>query len=129
VADIEDIEAAQSVKIIGSDSIGREQTPVSSTPNGEIKIADTHNNGGLDAIISIVSGTPVELKVGGTVLANRKYIIMEALDTGVKWGFSNTTQSFDLFKSQLIMVPIGENTQIWFDCTSGTKQVSVAELA
>jgi hypothetical protein len=129
MADIQDIDAAQTVKVVGSSTDGTEQTPVSSTPNGELKIADTHNNGGLDTTISVTSGSPVELKVGATRLANRKYVIMEALDTGIKWGFSNSTQSFDLFKSQLIMVPIGENTEIWFDCQSGTKQVSIAELA
>jgi len=129
MADIQDIDAAQTVKVVGSDLTGVEETPVSSTPNGELKIADTHNNGGQDVTISITSGSPVELKVSATRLANRKYVIMEALNTGVKWGFSSSTQSFDLFKSQLIMVPIGENTEIWFDCQSGTKQVAIAELA
>lgn len=129
MADINDKDAAQSIKVIGATSDGTEETPVSSSPNGELKIADTHNNGGLDTVITITSGVPVELKVGGSRLANRKYVVIEALDTGIKWGFSNTTQSFDLFKSQLIMVPIGENTEIWFDCDSGTKDVAIAELA
>jgi len=129
MADIEDIDAAQTVKVVGSDPTGVEETPVSSTPNGELKIADTHNNGGLDAVLNITSGTPLELKVGASRLANRKYVIFEALDAGVKWGFSNSTQSFDVFKSQLLMVPIGENTEIWFDCDNGNKSVAIAELA
>ena len=35
MADISDIEAAQTTKIVGSDPTGVEETPVSSTPNGE----------------------------------------------------------------------------------------------
>lgn len=129
MGDLNDINAAQSTKLVGASSDGTEETPISSTPNGELKIADTHNNGGLDTVISVTSGVPVELKVGASRLANRKYVIMEAIDAGIKWGFSNTTQSFDLFKSQLIMVPIGEDTEIWFDSTAGTKDVAIAELA
>jgi len=129
MADIIDIDAAQTVKIVGSDSTGVEETPVSSTVNGEIKIADTHNNGGFDKILSITAGSPQELKVGTSRLTARKYVIFEALDVGIKWGFSSSTQSFDVFKSQLLMVPIGENTEIWFDCSSGTKSVAIAEIA
>ena len=99
------------------------------TPNKELTISDTHDHGGLDTILTITSGTPIELKVGGTRLANRKYVIIEALGTGIKWGFSSRTQSFDIFKSQILMVPIGQNTQIWFDCDAATKDVAVGELA
>lgn len=128
MADIQDIDAAQTVKVVGSDPTGVEETPVSSTPNGELKIADTHNNGGADTVINLTT-TPVEGKVGVTVQANRKYVIMEALTTRVKWGFSSSTQNFDLFKSQLIMVPIGENTEIWFSVSSGTGSIAFAELS
>ena len=129
MADLSEKKSSQAVKIAGADSNGSETYYADVTPNKELSIADTHNNGGLDVILNIISGTPQELKVGVSRLANRKYVILEALDTGIKWGFSNTTQSFDLFKSQLIMVPIGENTEIWFDCDSGTKDVAVGELA
>ena len=47
----------------------------------------------------------------------------------VKTAFSNTTQSFDLFKNQLIMVPVGPNTQIWFKVTSSTGSVAFGELS
>ena len=96
--------------------------------NKELFIRDTHDNGGLDIIIPLTV-TPVEGKVGALVKVERKYVIMEALTTNVKWGFSNTTQSFDLFKSQLIMVPIGPNTQIWFKVSTGTGNVAFAELS
>ena len=129
MADLTGVEAAQSVKVIGSDSTGTETNPVNATDNNDLQTADILNNGGLDTILNIVSGVPQELKVGASRKANRKYIIMEALDTGMKWGFSSSTQSFDLFKSQLIMVPVGENTEIWFDCDAGTKDVAIAEVS
>ena len=96
--------------------------------NQELSIRDTHDNGGLDTIIPLTT-TPVEGKVGATTKTERKYVIMEALDTNVVWGFSNTTQSFDLFKSQLIMVPVGPNTEIWFKMKTGTGNVAFGELS
>ena len=40
MADLSDIQAAQSVKIIGSDSLGSETTPVSSNGNGKLNTAE-----------------------------------------------------------------------------------------
>jgi hypothetical protein len=45
MADLNDSQAAQSVKIIGSDSTGVEQIPVESTSNGKLKIAVHDQNG------------------------------------------------------------------------------------
>ena len=128
MGDIIDRESANAVKIVGSDTEGVETTPVGSSTSQEVFIRDTHDNGGLDAIIALTTA-PVEGKVGITRKLERKYVIMEALDTNIVWGFSNTTQSFDLFKSQLIMVPIGENTEIWFKMKIGTGSVAFAELS
>lgn len=100
------------------------------TPQKEITIADTHNGGGLDTILLVDSGTPKELKVGANRKTNRKYVVFEAQDTGITWGFSNSTQSFDIFKSQLIMVPVGENTEIWFSAANGTQnKVAIGEIS
>jgi hypothetical protein len=66
---------------------------------------------------------------GITPKANRKYFIMEALDNNVKWGFSASTQNFDLFKSQLIMIPVGPNTTVYFKMTTGTGQVVIGEVS
>lgn len=129
MADLTGIEAAQSIKVIGSDASGLETNPVGATDNNDLQTADILNNGGLDTVLSIATGVPQELKVGGTRKADRKYVIMEALDTGIKWGFSSGTQSFDIFKNQLIMMPVGENTEIWFDTISGTNDVAIAEVS
>ena len=128
MADILDINSTEPVRIIGADLSGAETTPVKATPNQDLGVADVLDNGGLDAILSLTM-TPVEGKVGATVKANRKYFIMEAQSTNVKWGFSNTTQSFDLFKSQLLMIPCGPNTQIWFKMSTGTGSVAIGEVS
>lgn len=96
--------------------------------NDETRVDDSLNSGGVDGIISLTT-TPVEGKVSGSVLANRKYVVFQALDKNVKWGFSNTTQSFDLFKNQIIMVPLGQETAIWFKTSTGSSSVSFAEIA
>ncbi len=129
MADLNEKEASSSSKIVGADSTGNETDYAIVTSNQELAIRDTHDNGGLDTILSLDAITAVEGKVGALPKAERKYIIMEALDTNIKWGFSNTTQSFDLFKSQLIMVPVGPNTEIWFIMSTGTGQVAFGELS
>jgi len=128
MADLSELEASDSTKIIGSSSSGDESNYVGANANNEVYIRDTHDNGGLDTILNLTT-TPSEGKVGVLRKTNRKYVIMEALNKNVKWGFSNTTQSFDLFKSQLIMVPIGENTEIWFKMSTGIGDVAFSELS
>lgn len=128
MADINDINASEPVRIIGADSDGIETTPVNSTPNGELTTADVLAHGGLDTVLALTV-TPTEGKVGGASKENRKYFIMEALSTNVKWGFTNTTQSFDLFKSQLLMIPCGPDTKIWFKMSVGTGSVAIGEVS
>ena len=126
--DISDIQAAQTVKVVGSAADGTEQTPVGSSVNGEVLASDTANSptGGADKLIALTT-TPVEGKVAASVKADRKYIIMEGLTTNIKWGFSASSQSFDLFKSQLVIFPAGPNTKIWFKVTAGTGSVGFGE--
>ena len=126
MADLTDIQAAAVVKVVGSDATGAETNTQAVSTLNEAQVADILNNGGLDIVLSLTT-TASEGKVGVSRKTNRKYVIMEALTANVKWGFSNTTQSFDLFKSQLIMVPVGDQTQIWFKMSAGTGTVAFAE--
>ena len=128
MGDLGGTESSQSVKVVGQDVEGLETNTVGASSYQELFIRDTHDNGGVDGILGLTT-SPLEGKVGMTKRVNRKYVIMEALDTNIVWGFSSTTQSFDLFKSQLIMVPIGENTEIWFKMKVGTGNVAFAELS
>lgn len=128
MADLTGIEASQSVKVVGQDATGAETYPVKASSNLELGVADVLNNGGADTILNLTT-TPIQGMVGPSPRAERKYFIMEALTNNVKWGFSSTTQSFDLFKSQIIMIPVGPTTEIWFKVTAGTGQVAIGEVS
>jgi len=93
--------------------------------NSELKAVDTANNGGLDTVVSITAASVVELKVGGTVKTARKYVQIQALGKNVKWGFTAGTQSFDAFKSQFFILPIGAGTTVYLK-NNGTTSVDVA---
>lgn len=117
------------IKIVGASNINQEETNIAKvSSNQDLGTSDILDNGGSDTVLNLTT-VAVEGRVGPAVRVNRKYFIMEALTNKVKWGFSNSTQSFDLFKSQLIMIPCGPNTQIWFRVTTGTGQVAIAEVS
>jgi hypothetical protein len=117
------------IKIVGASNTTQEETNIAKvSPNQDLGTSDILDNGGADTVLNLTT-TPIQGIVSGGARANRKYFIMEALTTNVKWGFTNSTQSFDLFKSQLIMVPVGPNTQIWFRVTTGTGQVAIGEVS
>lgn len=100
-------------------------------PDGSISVGDTLDAGGEDRIVSL-STTPVLAVTnldGVTPKAARRFVILEALSMNVKWGFSPTSQSFDLFRNQLIMLPVGPNTKIYLKVTTGTGSISVGEVS
>jgi hypothetical protein len=129
MADLTDIQAAQTIKLTGVNSSGSEDNYLKVSNNKEARANDSVNNGGLDAVLA-VNTTASEGKVGATKKVDRKYIWMMPITvpTGVNayllWGFSNSTQSFKIFKDQLLCFPIGDGTEIWFKtpgvATSGT---------
>lgn len=95
----------------------------------ELKTFDVADHGGVDTVLTIAAGAVVELKVGGSSLVDRKYIQIEALDKGLKWGFSNVTQSFNAFKSQFFILPMGAGTSVWLNNTTGASiDVAIAEI-
>ena len=96
--------------------------------NNETLTADILNNGGTNTTLNVTT-TATELKVGASRLADRKYIVFQALDNGITCGFTNGTQSFSAFKNQFFFMPVGENTEIWFKADTGTKQVAIGEVA
>jgi len=99
----------------------------SSNDNDEVIVEDTCNNGGLDDVLT-VGTSATEVKVGGSAMSLRKMVILQALDTGFSYGFSNITQSFPLYKNQTVMIPAGEDTAIWVVNTASSKSIAVAEL-
>lgn len=124
MADLTDIQAAGSVKIIGSDATGLEGVPVNSTLNGDLQADDTTRAGGSNATVTL-AGSAVEVKVGASRLTTRKYVIIMPSVNSVKWGFSVGSQTFDVFKNQLLILPLGPNTPIYIN---GTGMVEIGEV-
>lgn len=128
MADLSDLQAAAPTKIVGSDSSGVETNAAKVSSNQDLGTSDILTTAAVSVSLALTTSA-IEGKVGVSALANRKYFIMEALDTNVKWGFSSGSQPFDLFKSQLIMVPAGPGIAIWFKMSTGTGNVAIAELS
>lgn len=94
-------------------------------------VADVLDGGGLQASIT-VGVTAIEGKVGASPLESRKYVIMQAKDNGIFYGFTSgvtTSTGIEIFKDQLIMIPIGENTDIYFIATGASKDLRFQEVS
>ena len=101
MADAPKRNAAGNTKVIGSDSSGNETNYVNASANLEQFVVDRLNNGGEDSVINVTAGTPVEIKVGASPRTERKLVLVQP-DGKILFGFSNTTQSFRVFKNQII---------------------------
>jgi len=93
--------------------------------DGTQDVIDVPNQTGVATTLNLTT-SPVEGKVGGSALVGRKYIEMQALTTGVKWGYT-TACLFDLFKNQFFSLPAGENCTVYFKASTGTADVAIGE--
>jgi len=125
MADLSGVDSSQSVKIVGNNSTGVEQTPVSSTTLGDLNVSDIPNQTGLSILLALTT-VAVEGKVGASTMTNRKYIEMQGMSTNIKWGY-DTTCPFDLFKSQFFSLPAGANCKVYFKMSTGTGSVAIGE--
>lgn len=128
MADLTELESAQPVKIIGSDATGSETKPVGASENGELFTADCLNNGGASGVIAVTT-TPVEAKVGASALADRKSLVLQPLTGKIFWGYSNSSQPFELAKMQPASWNVGPGTAVWIKSSSGSVDVAVGEAA
>lgn len=130
--DIQALQASATTRIVGAAADGTETNPVDATGTRELKASDSVDNGAVDTVINLTTAA-VEGKVGASKRTDRKYIWMQGVTVPagvngyIQWGFSNTTQSFKLFKDQLLCFPIGDGTEIWFKVPSGTGSVAFGE--
>lgn len=120
MGDLSQKNAATPVFVVGStDAEGTEGTPVGATTDRELTNVDTINHGAIDAVLT-VTNTASEGKVGASRKVNRKYIwfmpitVPTSPNAWILWGFTGSTQSFKVFKDQLLCFPIGSGTEVWF---------------
>lgn len=126
MGDITDQKRSSPVQLVGGGS-DNEGYISNVTPLKEASTSDILNNGGLDAELT-VGISAVELKVGASRKANRKYVIFQALDQNIKFGFTSLTQNIPCQKHRVFMLPVGENTEVWFIATEAGKKVAIGEL-
>lgn len=119
MGDLTEIQASQAVKIVGSDTLGGETTPVKTSPNQDMAVSDILNIASTSGVLTLLPGTVYELRVSASALANRKYVIMQALDPDVKWGLGAASQPFYAYQSQIIMMPVGDATIVYFRTEPG----------
>ena len=130
MADITDLQRSDVVRLVGAGADGSEQNPIGSTANREILAHDVFDNGWTTSEIIVASGATAELKVGGSVLANRKGVFFQSKSTSVSWGHSISILPFDCFKNQFFSLPIGDGTTVYFKNNGGSDAtIAIGELA
>lgn len=132
MADLTDLQASGTVKVVGASSSGLEGTPVKSSLNGDLGVSDIVDNGGLHGSLS-VSTTAVAVRVGASNLVNRKVLMFHNNGTGtLYWGYNNTVNSSNgmpLKKDQFCVGDWGPGTTIYIIASSGTHNLRVNEGA
>lgn len=131
MADLNSLQAAQTIKIAGSDSSGTETTFVDSTALGEIKSADVLNGGAGTQAALTVGTTAVEVRVGASPLANRKNVtLFNNSSVTMYWGFSNTvtvSSGTPIFKNQQVEWNVGPSQSIYVIAGTASNNARITE--
>jgi hypothetical protein len=132
MGDISDINSAQTVKIVGSNSSGLEQTPIKSTLNGELQTSDILQGPGVEAFLT-VGTTAIEVKVGVNKLANRKLVtVHNNSNATIYWGYTNvvtTSTGTPIYKDGQDSWDISDNATIFLIAGSSNNNVRITESA
>lgn len=100
--------------------------------NNELRTADISDNGGTQAALT-VGTSAVEIKVGGSALANRKFVTLyNASNATIYWGYTNavtTSTGTAIFKDQERGWACGPSTSIWVIAASGSNNTRITERA
>lgn len=134
MSDLSNIQAAGSTIIIGSDVTGVETTPVNSTPTGDLNVNDGLKAGGVQGNLGLTTANiAYEAKVGVSRLSNRKCLMIQAFDSDMFFGYSNsvtTSTGTLLLKGQLITFNIDANAsafQVWLVSANNNKNARITE--
>jgi hypothetical protein len=132
MADLNETQAAQAVKIIGSSSSGIENTPVTASSNGELQVSDISNNGGTQGAIT-VGTSAIQAMVGVSPLANRKTLtVFNNSNNDIYFGYTNTVTAVSgtpIFKNQFAEFSVGPLTQVWLISGATGNNVRITENA
>ncbi len=132
MADLSDLQAAGSTKIVGSDSSGTETNAVKVSSNQDLSVSDGLKNGGVHGTLTLTTAnTAYEAKVGGSRLSNRKSLVITAQDN-MFWGYNNTvtiSSGMPLLKNQVVIFDIDPDStfQVWLVASANSKTAKIAE--
>jgi hypothetical protein len=115
------------VKVKGDD--GTDEGKLIGTVDAAMKMDDVARTSALYAELT-VGTSAVELKVGASALANRKYVTMRPKDNTIYFGFSNavtSTTGMKMFKDEFYMLPVG--VAVWLIADGASKKISIGELS
>lgn len=130
MSDLTQLQATEVTRLTGSDSSGNETNPINSSANGEILSADVLNATVVQTTLSVTSSTIVAARVGGANLVTRKTIMIQALTSGLAYGFSATSTPFLLPNGSTFSMSLGANTTLYVGKTgAGAGSVAVVELS
>lgn len=132
MADLTDLQAAQTVKVVGSDSSGIETYPAKVSSNQDLSVSDGLKNGGVHGTLTLTTAnTAYEAKVGRSRLPGRKSLVITAQDN-MFWGYDNTvttSNGMPLLKNQAVIFDVDPDStfQVWLVASANTKTAKIAE--
>lgn len=127
MADLTDLQAAQTVKLAGASSSGNE-TGFIAEYNAQISGSDILNGTALQTVLS-VGTTAVAARVGANNLVFRKMLIIQCQTANMTYGFASGSQPFTIPNNTTLMLSVGPNVTIYLRRTSGSGNVVIAEVS
>jgi hypothetical protein len=133
MADLDNLQASQSVKIAGANpSTGAETYFADVTSEGELKIS-SFANVTYAAAQKVVTTTPQLAAVGGANLANRKGLFIynkgaQTIYYGPS-GSTSTTGAIPILKDEAASLAFGQNVNVYVFTTTSTSDVDFQEYA
>lgn len=104
------------------------------TSNSELKVVDGMRNGGVYGTLSIpTANTPVEVKVGGARLANRKFVQIVPNNNGLFYGLDSsvtTSTGTPVSNGQTVSFSVDPDStfQVWLVGSANTKTAQIMEI-
>jgi hypothetical protein len=133
LGDLSEIQAAQSVKLIGSDLTALEDYPVNATPTGDLNTANLLvTSNGVQGSITV--GTlATEAKVGASTLTNRKLLTVFHNGSGkLYWGFTSgvtTATGTQIFKNTTVSFCVSTSAKVYLISDTAGQDVRITEGA
>lgn len=128
MADLSDLTAATTVKVVGANTSGIEQTPVNSSAQGDLFVKDVMNVIGVQGVIAL-STTATEVRVGVSKLTGRKCVTILPTNGTIYFGYTaavTTTNGTPIYKGQLVTFGINDTSTI-FIIAAGSVDVRITE--